>query len=274
MGSLYAQAAMSGAAFFDLDNTLIKGAALFHFGAGMVRHRLVSRREIVRHARQHLAFRWRGEHPGQLSGVRERALALGAGLRVAEVVALGEQVYDERLAGRIWDGTRRLAEGHLELGEPVWLVTGAPVELAEIVAGRLGLSGALGTVAEVVDGVWTGRLVGDVLHGHAKAVAVRALAEREGLDLDQCAAYSDSINDLPLLDIVAYPHAVNPDRQLRRIARERGWPVRDFRTGRHVMRLAAPVAAATTVAVTVFLWPSPRHHAQQAIARLARRDLR
>jgi len=265
---------MSDAAFFDLDNTLVKGSALFHFGAGMVRHRLVTRREIARDACQHLAFRWRGEHSGELVGVRERALAIGAGLRVAEVVALGERVYDERLAGRIWDGTRRLAERHLELGEPVWLVTGAPVELAEIVAGRLGLSGALGTVAEVVDGAWTGRLVGEVLHGQAKAIAVLALAGREGLDLDECAAYSDSINDLPLLEIVAYPHAVNPDRQLRRIARERGWPVHDFRTGRRVMRVAVPVAAATTVAVTPLLWPSGPRHARRAVARLSRRERR
>lgn len=216
---------MSSAAFFDLDNTLIKGSALFHVGAGMVRHRMITRREIVRHARRHLAFRWRGEHAGHVAGAAERALTLGAGLRVAELVALSEQVYDERLAGRIWDGTRRLAERHLELGEAVWLVTAAPVELAEIVAGRLGFSGALGTVAEVCDGAWTGRLVGQVLHGHAKAFAVRGLADRHGLDLSQCAAYSDSMSDLPLLSAVGCPHAVNPDRKLRRIARARGWPV-------------------------------------------------
>jgi len=98
---------MSGAAFFDLDNTLIKGSALFHAGAGMVRHGLVTRREVARHATKHVAYRWRGEHVGQLAGVRERVLALGAGLPVVDVVALGEQVYDERLAGRIWHGTRR-----------------------------------------------------------------------------------------------------------------------------------------------------------------------
>jgi len=264
---------MSGAAFFDLDNTLIKGSVLFHVGAGMVRHGLVTRREIARHARQHVAFRWRGEHAGELAGVGERALAIGAGLRVADVVTLGEQVYDERLAGRIWDGTRRLAERHLELGDPVWLVTGAPVELAEIVARRLGLSGALGTVSEIEHGAWTGRLVGEILHGTAKAAAVRALAEREALDLDDCAAYSDSINDLPLLEMVAYPHAVNPDRQLRHIATQRRWPIHDFRTRRQVIRVAAPAAAATIVAATPFLWPSTSRHAKRAAARLARRTV-
>ena len=84
----------------------------------------------------------------------------------------------------------------------MWLVTAAPVEIAEIIARRLGLTGALGTVAEHVDGVYTGRLVGDMLHGPAKAEAVAALAEREGLDLARCSAYSDSANDLPMLSMV------------------------------------------------------------------------
>ena len=262
---------MSGAAFFDLDNTLIKGSALFHAGSGMVRHGLVTRREVARHATKHVAFRWRGEHVGQLAGVRERALTLGAGLKVADVVALGEQVYDERLAGRIWEETRRLAERHLKRGNAVWLVTGAPVELAEIVARRLGLTGALGTVSEVADGAWTGRLVGELLHGQAKADAARRLAELEGLDLDACCAYSDSINDLPLLEMVGFPHAVNPDRQLCHVAVERGWPVHDFRSRRQVARIAVPAAAATMIAITPFLLPSATRYAKRALARLARR---
>jgi HAD superfamily hydrolase (TIGR01490 family) len=227
---------MNRAAFFDVDNTLIKGSALFHAGAGMVRHGLITRRDIARHARQHAAFRLRGEDLDHLAGVRERALRLCAGLTVADVVALGEQVYDERLAGRIWEGTRRLADRHVALGDPVWLVTGAPIELAEIVARRLRFHGALGTVAEVEHGAWTGRLVGEVLHGPAKAAAVLALAEREDLDLDRCSAYSDSINDLPLLESVAFPHAVNPDRHLRKIDTARDWPIHDFRIRRALQR--------------------------------------
>jgi HAD superfamily hydrolase (TIGR01490 family) len=249
---------------------LIKGSALFHVAAGMVRHGLVTRREILRRSGQHVAFRWRGEDVEQLAGVREQALALGAGLRVDDVVALSEQVYDERLARLIWEGTRQLAEQHLEREEPVWLVTGAPVELADIIADRLGMSGALGTVSEIVDGTFTGRLVGDVLHGPAKPVAVLAHAQDNDLDLDRCVAYSDSINDLPFLDTVGHPHAVNPDRQLRRVAHERAWPIHDFRTARRVVRIAAPVAAATTVAVTPLLWPSAPRHAKRTVARLTR----
>ena len=136
------------------------------------------------------------------------------------------------MADRIWAGTRALAQRHLDAGQRVWLVTAAPVELGRVIAARLGLTGAIGTVAEVRDGVYTGRLVGDLMHGPAKAEAVTALAAVEGLDLARCAAYSDSVNDLPMLSAVGRAVAVNPDGALLRQARERGWEVRDFRTGR------------------------------------------
>jgi phosphoserine phosphatase len=122
-------------------------------------------------------------------------------------------------------------------------VTAAPVEIAHIIAHRLGLTGALGTVAEHVDGVYTGRLVGDLLHGQAKADAVVALAEREGLDLARCSAYSDSFNDLPLLTLVGDPCAVNPDARLRDYARRNGWRVRDYRTGRKAAKVGVLAAA-------------------------------
>jgi phosphoserine phosphatase len=129
----------------------------------------------------------------------------------------------------------------------VWLVTAAPIEIATIIARRLGLTGALGTVAEHVDGVYTGALVGEMLHGPAKAEAIKALAARESLDLSRCSAYSDSANDLPMLSLVGDPCAINPDRTLREYARKHGWRIRDYRTGRKAARaglLAAAVAGA------------------------------
>ena len=125
----------------------------------------------------------------------------------------------------------------------MWLVTATPVELANILSSRLGLTGALGTVAETRDGVYTGALVGGLLHGEAKAAAVRALAAREGLDLALCSAYSDSANDLPMLQLVGHPHVVNPDSRLLAEARQQGWPVHDFRSGRRAPLIALPVAA-------------------------------
>src|SRR5439155_5584128 len=154
-------------------------------------------------------------------GANKAAFALAAGWSVDEVTRLGEEIYDEIMAERIWPGTRALAEGHLAAGQRVWLVTATPVELATIIARRLQLTGALGTVAESEDGVYTGRLVGEVLHGEAKAAAVRSLAEREGLDLAQCTAYSDSINDVPMLSLVGRAVAVNPDSALRAEAKQR-----------------------------------------------------
>ncbi len=130
---------------------------------------------------------------------RDSALSIVKGHRVAELQSIGEEIYDEYMAERIWPGTRALAEAHLAAGQKVWLVTAAPVEIANVIARRLGLTGALGTVAESVDGVYTGKLVGEPLHGPAKAEAVRALAAAEGLDLSRCAAYSDSHNDIPML---------------------------------------------------------------------------
>ena len=147
------------------------------------------------------------------------------------------------MADRIWEGARELTRQHLQAGQRVWLVTATPVELANILARRLGLTGALGTVAETSDGVYTGRLVGGLLHGQAKAAAIRALAEREGLDLARSSAYSDSSNDLPMLELVGHPSVVNPDGDLLREARSRDWPVHEFRSARRATMLALPVAA-------------------------------
>ncbi|WP_375489665.1 HAD family hydrolase [uncultured Jatrophihabitans sp.] len=230
------------AAFFDVDNTVMIGASIFHFAKGMAARDLFSWRDLLRFTARQARLRVSGENSTDMHSTRESALAFVAGKRMAEIVALGEEIYDEEMADRIWSGTEALARRHLDAGQRVWLVTATPVELATIIAQRLGLTGALGTVAEAVDGVYTGRLVGDVLHGEAKAAAVRALAVRDDLDLDRCSAYSDSINDLPMLSLVGRPVAVNPDSALQAEARRRGWEIRDFRTGRKAARIGIPAA--------------------------------
>ncbi|KOG89069.1 hydrolase, partial [Streptomyces varsoviensis] len=217
------------AAFFDLDNTVMQGAALFHFGRGLYKRHFFRKRELVRFAWQQAWFRLAGvEDPEHMQDARDSALSIVKGHRVSELMSIGEEIYDEYMAERIWPGTRALAQAHLDAGQKVWLVTAAPVETATIIARRLGLTGALGTVAESIGGVYTGKLVGEPLHGPAKAEAVRALAAAENLDLTRCAAYSDSANDIPMLSIVGHPYAVNPDAHLRKHARERGWRLRDY----------------------------------------------
>jgi len=234
----------SAAAFFDVDNTMMQGASIYHFARGLAARDFFTWRDLATFAWKQVAFRVKGvEDPAHMEEAKQAALAFVAGHRVEEVVTLGEEIYDELMAARIWSGSRALAQLHLDAGQRVWLVTAAPAELASLIARRLGLTGALGTVAENHDGVYTGRLVGEPLHGPAKAAAIRALAEREGLDLSRCAAYSDSANDVPMLSLVGHPVAVNPDAQLRRIARENGWEIRDFRTGRKAARIGVPAAA-------------------------------
>jgi HAD superfamily hydrolase (TIGR01490 family) len=230
-------------AFFDVDNTVIAGASIYHFARGLAARKFFTSRDLADFAWQQVKFRIGGRETAEgMSSAREAALAFVAGKRVDEIVALGEEIYDELMAERIWTGTRALAQLHLAAGQRVWLVTATPVELASIISRRLGFTGALGTVSEIVDGVYTGRLVGEPLHGPAKAAAVIALADREGLDLERCSAYSDSINDLPMLSTVGTAVAINPDSALRMEARARGWTVRDFRTGRKAAKVGVPTA--------------------------------
>ncbi|HEX6468642.1 MAG TPA: HAD-IB family hydrolase [Streptosporangiaceae bacterium] len=234
----------TAAAFFDVDNTMMRGASIYYFARGLAARKLFTMRDLALFAWGQVAFRLRGsENTDHISTARETALAFVAGQKVDDLVRLSEEIYDEVMADRIWHGTRALALQHLDAGQRVYLVTATPVEVARVIAHRLGLTGALGTVAESKDGVYTGRLAGSLLHGPAKAEAVRALAAREGLDLARCSAYSDSSNDLPMLSAVGRPCAVNPDADLREYARERGWDIYDFRTGRKVTMVALPAAA-------------------------------
>jgi HAD superfamily hydrolase (TIGR01490 family) len=243
----------AAAAFFDVDNTIIQGASIFHLARGLHRREFFTTREILGAAWKQAYFRVIGiEDPEHVAEARSSALAFIEGHTVEELEAIGEEIFDETMAERIWPGTRALAQMHLDQGQRVWLVTAAPVEIARTIARRLGLTGALGTVAEHVDGVYTGRLVGEMLHGPAKAVAVRELAVLEGLDLSRCSAYSDSHNDLPMLSLVGDPCVINPDSRLREHAREQGWRIRDYRTGRKAAKIGlftAGVAGAVTGSV-------------------------
>jgi HAD superfamily hydrolase (TIGR01490 family) len=237
------------AAFFDLDNTVIQGASLFHLAKGLYRRGFFPTRVIAKGLWLQVYFRLVGrENPEHIALAQAASLSFITGHTVRELEQLGEEIYEESLAERIWPGTRAIAQMHLDVGHQVWLVTAAPIEVAGIVADRLGLTGALGSRAEHVDGVYTGRLTGALLHGAAKAEGVRALAETHELDLARCFAYSDSYNDLPLLSLVGHPCAINPDHRLLQHAEEQDWQVRDYRTGRKAFRLGLLGAGATGAA--------------------------
>ncbi|WJY73641.1 HAD family hydrolase [Corynebacterium auriscanis] len=218
------------AAFFDVDNTLIRGASILLFARGLAKRRFFTIGQIVGFAWKQLKFQLVGEeNAGDISEGRDQALGFVKGREESEVVALAEEIWAATIAERIFPGTRELADMHLQAGQQVWLVSATPVQLAQVIARELGFTGALGTVSEVKDGKFTGRMVGDLLHGPGKKYAVAALAEREGLDLQRCTAYSDSVNDVPLLSMVGTAVTVNPDSALRSEAKKRGWEVRDYR---------------------------------------------
>jgi HAD superfamily hydrolase (TIGR01490 family) len=257
------------AAFFDLDNTMLRGASVFYFGRELRRRGLLTLGDLRRMAWLEVRFRMLGEKLEHIDTIRDTALAFVRGHRVADLRAIGEHVYDDVLGARIWPGVHELAQQHRAAGRRVWLVTAGPMELAATIAHRLGLSGAVATVAEEVDGSYTGRLVGPPLHGSAKADAVRALAAREGLDLARCAAYSDSVHDVPLLSLVGRPYAVNPDARLRAYARVQGWPVLEFRARHRLARVGVRAAVRPLAGVR----PPPLLHfrAHLALDRLVQR---
>jgi HAD superfamily hydrolase (TIGR01490 family) len=243
--SVVDQPDLRAAAFFDIDNTIVRGASLFHLARGLASRKFFTFGDVATFTWKQTKYRVAGsEDLDDMATAIEAALSFVAGHRVEEVTSLGDEIFDERIEGKLYAGTIAVANSHIAEGQRVWLVSAAPVEIASIIAAKLGLTGALGTVSEVVDGVYTGRLVGTPLHGPAKAEAVRALAERENLDLARCSAYSDSANDVPMLSLVGHPVAVNPDAKLRRHAKAMGWRIYDYRTGRKAAKIGVPTAIA------------------------------
>lgn len=255
----------TAAAFFDIDNTMMQGASIYWFARGLAARKYFTTGDLVRFGWQQMRFRLLArEHAGSMSQARETALAFIEGWAVADIERLANEIFDELMEPRIWAGTRALAQLHLDAGQRVWLVSAAPVEIGRVIAARLGLTGAIGTVAEILDGAYTGRLVGDLMHGPAKADAVRQLSAIEGLDLARCTAYSDSSNDLPMLSAVGHPVAVNPDAALLRQARQQRWDVRDFRTGRRAAKIAVPSTVAAGLAAGAVTAALSRRRQRQA----------
>lgn len=177
------------------------------------------------------------------------------GHAVDDIKKVGEEIYDEFVSPKLWQGTFEIAKSHLDQGEEVWLVTAAPQDMADIIAQRLGLTGALGSKAVIKDGIYTGALDGKLLHGIEKALAIQKLAKVHGFDLENCYSYSDSHNDVPLLQAVGHPCAINPDAILRIRAMAEGWPIHDFRRARFINRLLGPAVSRLAAVGT---WFTPR----------------
>lgn len=224
---------MTAAAFFDLDNTLIRGSSMFHLARGLKHYDFLTDDDVRKFVWTNLKFVLVGkEHINDMQGIKANALRLAQGHSYDKLVQIAEPVIDEFLIPKVFERTLAIAREHLARGEQVWIVTASPQHLASILAQKLGLTGALGTVAEINDGTFTGELAGPILHGAEKAVAIQKLAAEQGIDLALSTAYSDSVHDQPMLSTVGHAVVVNGDRRLRTLARKCGWRSVDFRRSR------------------------------------------
>ncbi len=252
--SEYFEIASTGpsAAFFDLDRTLISGSSTWAFGIAAWRAGLVRRRDLLRDGLAALVFRFAGASDEKSHGVRDRILGAVEGVRQDDLVGLNGDVVP-RLMDKVRPEARQLVDMHRHAGRATYIVSASPVELVNPLAAAMGMTAGIGTVSEIVDGVYTGRLAGPFCYGHGKVDAIAELARWEGLDLRQCYAYSDSASDLPMLELVGHPVAVNPDSKLDRVARRRGWPIVIFsRRTKAVVRRTSQAVAASSLAAGSF----------------------
>ena len=228
-------------AFFDVDNTLTRGSTLYFLGKGMYERGFFTKRDIGAWVLANIRFRMTGTEKSEvIARFQKSATDFIAGHKVDEIRKIGEEIYNEFVSPSLWEGTMVIAQRHLIAGDEVWLVTASPQDFAELIAKKLGFTGALGTQTETKDGKYTGNLIGPLLHGKEKASAVIKLTNERKINIKECFAYSDSHNDLPLLNTVGHPNAINPDAKLRIISFSSGWPVHDFRRLRWVNRYIGP----------------------------------
>ena len=193
---------------------------------------VISRRQLAKSALWQLLFVMRGASADAVRAVAEDGMVLLKGFTVEQMRTLVGDAMEPVLRPLVYAEPLELVQQHRRRGEPVYIVSATLQEIVEHIADDLGFDGAVGSTCEIVDGVYTGRSL-RAAHGDGKAAAVRELAAAEGIDLEVSTAYSDSHTDLPFLEAVGNPVAVNPDHGLRAIARERGWPILEF-SARHV----------------------------------------
>ncbi|CAB5239409.1 unannotated protein [freshwater metagenome] len=245
-------------AFFDVDNTLIRGSTLYFLGRGMYQRGFFTKADISRFVLANLRFRLTGkENKEEIKRFQDAATGFIGGHKVEDIHTIAQEIYDEYVSPACWQGTIDIAQKHLSNGEEVWLVTAAPEDMAILIAHNLGFTGAIGSKAEVKDGFYTGEMSGNLLHGREKAIAIEKLAKEKGFDLSTCYAYSDSHHDLPLLEAVGHPTAINPDAALNLRALGEGWPIHDFRRLRYINRIIGP-AVSRLAAAGIWLVPRKR----------------
>lgn len=264
------------AAFFDLDKTVIAKSSALAFGRPFYRDGLISRQDVVKAAYAQLMFRVNGADEQQMSRIRDYVADLCKGWRVEQVRQIVNETLHELINPYVYAEAAALILQHQEAGRDVVLVSTSGEEMVRPIGELLGITDVIATRMVVQNGLYTGD-VEFYAAGPTKAEAVRHLAKEREYDLSSCFAYSDSISDVPLLETVGHPTAVNPDRGLRRTATERGWPVLEFRSPirlSHRLRErpgvpVAAVAAGVGIAAAIGLIWYSRHRRTRSAARTA-----
>jgi HAD superfamily hydrolase (TIGR01490 family) len=237
---------------------MIRGSSLYFLGRGMYHRGYFSKADISKFVVANVRFRLTGtEKPEVIERFKRAAQDFIGGHAVTDIHKLGEEIYEEYISPALVQKTIDIAKSHLNQGREVWLVSAAPEDLGKIIARKLGFTGAIGSKAEIVNETYTGNLDGPILHGQAKANAVFELVKERNIDIKNCYAYTDSANDLPLLESVGYPNAINPDAKLRIRALVEEWPIHDFRRFRFINRMLGPIVS-RVVAVGAYLAPRGR----------------
>ena len=262
----------SAAAFFDLDRTLISGSSAFSFAVAAWRNKLVPTSDLLRDGVKAASFKLFGATDEASASVRDRILQAVEGLDQDELIGLNEQILP-RIIERVRPESHGLVVMHHEAGRDCWIVSASPVEMVDPLAKALGMEGGIGTRSQVVDGRYTGQLDGPFVYGEGKAVAIEKLAADKGYDLRLSYAYSDSASDLPMMEMVGHPVAVNPDRPLETIVHQRGWPMVVFaRRTKQVVKTTTAVGGAVALASTTYAF-GRRHGRLAAEAARGRRRL-
>jgi HAD superfamily hydrolase (TIGR01490 family) len=216
------------AAFFDLDKTVIAKSSLVALGPELHARGMLRRRTLIWGVFSHLLFMRFGADDEKLNKIRESVLKVTKGWDHDEVRALVAETINDVIEPLIYDEALELIDYHLAEGDEVWLVSMAPAEIVDPFAELLGITGSISSRAEIDE---EGKFTGNMLffaQGENKAVAVRELCQQRGIDLADCFAYSDSETDVPMLQVVGHAFAVNPDRQLSKIAHDEAWPILSF----------------------------------------------
>lgn len=243
------------AAFFDLDKTILATSSALAFARPFYRGGLIRRSDVIRSAYAQFIFLASGADHDQMETMRRYMSDLVSGWDVAKVREIVAETIDVIIDPAIYDEAVALIEEHRAAGRDIVIISSSGTEVVEPIGERLGANVAIGTQLVVEDGHYTGEIL-FYAFGEGKAQAMRDLARERDYDLDSSYAYTDSITDLPMLDLVGHPTAVNPDADLRRLAVERGWPILDFarpvslRTRVPIERRQAAVAAGAAAAVS------------------------